>query len=224
MIKLLVFDWDDVIILGAKEGYYVCYRETLKEFGIVFSEEELHRRIQRKWGQPFREELEELLIEHPELLKKACEVYEKKFWGDTFLRALKEVEGANTVLETLSRTYILAVATGNHPRMLSEKIMPSFRIPNVFRQILTAFDVPPARMKPHPYMLETIMNTQGVSSDETLYIGDAANDVLMAQRAHVEPIVVLTGHLTRMQAEQLGVKTIIPTVTDLPDILASRMA
>ena len=60
MIKLLVFDWDDVITLGSKEGYYACYRETLNELGITLDERELHIRIQRKWGQPFREELKEL--------------------------------------------------------------------------------------------------------------------------------------------------------------------
>ena len=36
MIKLLIFDWDDVITLGSKEGYYQCYRKTIKEFGIEY--------------------------------------------------------------------------------------------------------------------------------------------------------------------------------------------
>src|SRR3989339_59819 len=103
MIKVIIFDWDDVITLGAKDGYYQCYRETIKEFNIVFDEKELHERIQRKWGQPFREELKELLLEHPELLDKAVEIFDKKFWGNTFVDSLKEVSGANRVLEYLSK-------------------------------------------------------------------------------------------------------------------------
>ena len=67
MLKLIVFDWDDVIILGSKEGYYNCYRETLKELGVVLDEKEMDIRIRRKWGQPFRIELAELLQEQPHL-------------------------------------------------------------------------------------------------------------------------------------------------------------
>ena len=50
-------------------------------------------------------------------------------------------------------------------------------------------------------------------------VGDAENDVLMAKGADVTPIVVLTGHLTKEQAENLGVKFIIPDITRLEDVL-----
>lgn len=36
MKKLIIFDWDDVIILGAKKGYYRCYEETLNELGVKY--------------------------------------------------------------------------------------------------------------------------------------------------------------------------------------------
>jgi len=45
MTKLIIFDWDDVIILGAKKGYYNCYKNTLKELGIVLDEKEIDKRI-----------------------------------------------------------------------------------------------------------------------------------------------------------------------------------
>jgi phosphoglycolate phosphatase-like HAD superfamily hydrolase len=219
MVKLIIFDWDDVITLGAKDGYYQCYRKTLKEFNIVFEEKELHERIQRKWGQPFREVLRELLFEHPELLDKATKIFDKKFWGNTFVDSLKGVESANRVLENLSKKYKLAVATGNHPTMLKEKIIPKFHIPEVFVQIITAFDIPIDKTKPNPYMLEQIMEKQEVKPEECVYVGDAENDVLMAQNACVEPIVVLTGHLNKEKAEKLGVKKIFPDITYLEQIL-----
>lgn len=215
MIKLIVFDWDDVVTLGSKEGYYACYRETLKELGIVFPENELHRRIQRRWGQPFREELKELLLERPELLNHASELFEQKFWGDVFVRELYEVSGANELLTYLHSKYTLAVATGNHPDMLKKKIFPRFSIPDVFAQIITSFDVPPEKTKPNPYMLEHIMKIQNVTPAETIYIGDAENDARMAQSAKVEPIIVLTGHLNKQQAEKLGTKRILQDITAL---------
>lgn len=219
MKKLLIFDWDDVVTLGSKEGYYACYRETLNELGIVFPEDELHRRIQKRWGQPFHEELKELLLEKPELIDNADKIFEQKFWGDIFVRELYEVNGANELLTYLHSKYTLAVATGNHPDMLRNKIFPQFKIPNVFAQIITSYDVPPEKTKPHPFMLEQIMKTQNVTPSETLYIGDAENDARMAQSAGVEPVTVLTGHLNKQQAEQLGVKLIFPDITYLKKIL-----
>lgn len=219
MIKLIIFDWDDVITLGAKEGYYACYRETIKELGINLSEEELHRRIQKKWGQPFREELREIIQDNSFLLDKACTIYDTKFWGDTFISELKEVKGVNQTLERLSKKYILAVATGNHPKMLEDKIIPKFRIPSIFSQIITVFDIPVEKTKPNPFMLKQIINKQKVKPQECVYVGDAKNDVLMAQNAKVEPIVVLTGHLSRREAISLGVKRIVPDITQLEHLL-----
>lgn len=219
MTKLIIFDWDDVVTLGSKEGYYACYRETLSDLDISLPEYELHRRIQRKWGQTFREELKELLAEKPELVDRACEIYDRKFWGDVFVRELREVEGANDLLTYLNKKYILAVATGNHPDMLRKKIFPRFGIPDVFAQIITSFDVPIEKTKPHPFMLETILHDQDAKPSETIYIGDAESDVRMAQAAGVEPIVVLTGHLNKEQAEKLGVKRILTDITDLRNMM-----
>jgi phosphoglycolate phosphatase len=219
MIKLIAFDWDDVITLGSKEGYYNCYRETLKEFGITLEEAEMHTRIQKRWGQPFREELKELLAEKPELLDQACEIFDKKFWGDAFVSCLREVEGANDFLKYLSSKYTLAVATGNHPRMLKDKIIPTFQIPDVFSQIVTSFDVPSDKTKPNPLMLQIILDKHNIKPEEAVYIGDAGNDVQMAKNAGVEPIVVLTGHLKKEDAEALGVTKIYPDITYLKEIL-----
>jgi len=221
MIKLIIFDWDDVIILGSKEGYYNCYRETLNELGVTLDEREMDMRIRRKWGQPFRVELNELLTEKPQLLDKACEIfYEKKFQGTTFVDSLKEVSGVNELLLRLKEKYMLAVATGNKLDMIQNKIIPKFNIPNVFTQIVTAHDnIPDGKSKPDPYMLHLILDKQGIKPSEALYVGDADNDVLMAQNAGVEPVVVLTGHLSRDQAEKLGVKHILPDVTKLEQIL-----
>lgn len=215
MKKLVVFDWDDVVTLGSKEGYYACYRETLNALNIVLPEDELHKRIQRRWGQPYQEELRELLLERPDLLNQANKLFEEKFWGDVFVRELREVPGANELLTYLSSKYTLAVATGNHPDMLKKKIFPRFNIPDVFAQIVTAYDVPPEKTKPDPYTLEQIMKTQQCTPSETIYIGDAENDAKMAQNALVEPIVVLTGHLNRREAEKLGVKQILPDIITL---------
>lgn len=220
MIKLIIFDWDDVIVLGSKKGYYDCYRETINDLGVKMTEEEMDRRIRSKWGKPFRIELTELLKEMPELIDKACEIfYKNKFEANTFLNALSEVKGVNEVLGNLSKKYKLAVATGNQREMLN-KIVAKLDIPNVFSQIVTSHDnIPSEKTKPHPYMLEVILKQQNIKNTEAVYIGDAETDMLMAKNAGVTPIAVLTGHLSKEQAESLGVRHIIPDVTKIEDIL-----
>lgn len=220
MIKLVIFDWDDVIVLGSKKGYYDCYRETIDNLGIRIPEEELDKRIKSKWGKPFRIELSEILKENPELLDKACDIfYKNKFEANTFLDALSEVKGVNEMLTKLNGKYRLAVATGNQRGMV-KKIMAKFDIPNVFSQIVTSHDdIPPEKTKPHPFMLQVILKKQNIKNTEAVYIGDAETDVLMANNAGVTPIVVLTGQLSKEQAESLGVKHIIPDVTEIEEVL-----
>ena len=64
-----------------------------------------------------------------------------------------------------------------------------------------------------------IMYSLVMGSAETIYVGDAENDVTMAQTANVEPVVVLIGHLTRAKASQLGVNYVIQDITMIDDIL-----
>lgn len=220
MIKLIIFDWDDVFTLGSKEGYITCLHDTLVDLGVHLDPEEEQKRILATWSHPHREELKNLLRERPELLNQACALYEDKFFGGTFVRALTYVDRANELLRGLSKTYKLAVATGAHPEVLKNQVMPKFQVPNVFAQVISAYDLDDTdKNKPHPFMLDKIMKTQGCAPDETIFVGDAASDVKMARNAGVEPVVVLTGHLKRQQAEELHVDHIIDDVTELPGVL-----
>jgi phosphoglycolate phosphatase-like HAD superfamily hydrolase len=220
MIKLIIFDWDDVFTLGSKEGYIKCLHDTLVELGVHLDPEEEHRRILATWSQPHEKEFENLLREKHELVKRACEIYEEKFFGGTFVGALTYVDGANDLLRSLQDRYILAVATGAHPKVLKEEVMPKFQVPDVFAQIISGYEIDDTeKQKPHPHMLQTIMKDQGCSTEETIFVGDAKSDVQMARNAGVEPIVVLTGHLTKAQAEELHVRHVIEDVTELNDVL-----
>src|SRR5579871_4484897 len=141
LIKLIIFDWDDVITLGSKEGYFACYDKALQTVGVTLPPEEKHKRILAKWGKSFQVELEELLKEHPELIDKAVKAYDKAYWGDTFVSKLKVLPGINEFLNRLHKKYLLAVATGNRHGMLEKHIFPRFNFPDVFSQIISSHDI-----------------------------------------------------------------------------------
>jgi phosphoglycolate phosphatase-like HAD superfamily hydrolase len=220
MIRLIIFDWDDVFTMGATKAYVRCYHEAMAAVGVHLPLDEEQRRILQNWGQTAREELRGLLTERPDLIEEALCRYEQILMGDSFVDCLSIVPGSVELLMDLQRHYTLTIATGINPRLLEEKIMPRFGIPPVFAQIVSVYDTQdPAKAKPNPYMVETILGKQGVSAAEAVLIGDARGDVLMARAVGVLPIVVLTGHLTREQAVELDVRYIIPDVTHLTEVL-----
>ncbi|MBU4300689.1 MAG: HAD family hydrolase [Nanoarchaeota archaeon] len=221
MIKAIIFDWDDVIVAGSTKGYINCYHETLSRLGVFLEAEEEKRRIFENWGKAPKAELSGLLKEHPGKLDEAYRLYDGILLNsDTFVNCVKPINGVNILLENLAKKYALAIATGIHPVLL-KKIMDKFNTPKVFSKIISAYDIEEKNQKPSPYSLNEIMAFLKVKSEETIYVGDAKNDVLMARNARIEPIVVLTGHLSKSEAEVLKVKHIIPDVTEIEEVLES---
>ena len=220
MIELIIFDWDDVFTLGSTDGYYACYRKALRGVGVDLGEDEEDRRIRSKWGSGHLAQIKDLLKEQPNLVPMALKIYEDSFFGDVFVDCLSIVPGSQKMLEELAKNYKLAVATGGHPDIFKKRILKKFDIPNVFSQVLTIYDIDDiSHAKPHPYMVNKILETQGVSPQNAIVVGDATNDVLMARNAGVVPVVVLTGHLNKEQASELEIEYIIDRVTDLPEVL-----
>lgn len=220
-VELIIFDWDDVFSKGSTEGYFACYHEALVGVGVELTAEEEASRIAAKWGASHEEELGELLKEHPDLVAEANRIYEEHLFGNTFVDHLSVTPGSVELLERLAKNYTLALATGVHPKILRERVMPKFGIPDVFAQIITAYDLDdPTHAKPHPYSGLKIMGTQGIPPEKTVVVGDGKNDMLMAFAIGATPIAVLGGFLNRDQAETLGVRHIIPDVTHLESVLA----
>jgi phosphoglycolate phosphatase len=219
MLKLIIFDWDDVITLGAKEAYFALYHRALMDVGVHLSLEEERVRILAKWGKPYQEVIKSLLSEHPDFVNKAVEIYETKK-SEVFLNTLRIIPGTQQLLSELSKKYKLAVSSGNSLEMIRDRIIPFFQIPNVFSQIVSSHDIKDqSKTKPHAFMLEVILSQQKIEPEEAIYVGDAVTDVQMAGNANVTAVVVLTGHLSKKVAEGLKVQWIIPDITHLPNIL-----
>ena len=220
MIKLIIFDWDDVFTLGSTSGYMACYHKALGGVGVRLSKQEEKRRIFLKWGKTHREEFRWLLKEHPALIDRACNIYEEHLFGETFLSRLSIFPGVIPLLHRLKKRYMLCIATGMHPGLLKRRIMPHFGIPNVFSTIISSYDIKdPKKQKPDPYMIQKILKIHKVRPFEAVMVGDAMADVEMARAAGVVPIVVLTGHLTKQDAITLKVEHMIDDVTGLEEML-----
>ncbi len=150
MVELIIFDWDDVFTLGSTQGYKKCYHEAVVGVGMHLTAEEETKRINAKWGASHVEELTELVKDNPDLLDTAVKIYEEHLFGDTFVDCLSIVPRSADVLSKLAQKYKLALATGVHPKLLRERVMPKFGIdPNWFVQIITAYDLMTQAMLSH---------------------------------------------------------------------------
>jgi len=223
MIKLVIFDWDDVFTTNSIAGYYKCYHTALEGIGLQLEPAEEDELIKARWGAGHKAQLEYILAKKgrpAQQLQQALKLYEQAFYGGVFIDCLGVVPGAQAFLQDIAQRYTLAIATGGDPKILKEQYMPKFRIPDVFARIITIYDLDDLKhAKPHPFMAQKIMAELGVEPKQTVLVGDAATDMEMARNAGVTPIAVLTGHLTRQEAEALGVDYIINDVTRLEPVL-----
>lgn len=221
MTKLIIFDWDDVFTHGSTEGYYACYKAAVDSVAPGIDLEIIKQAVKDLWGRPAKDVLARILGDKKDLIEQAHEEYERCLFSEVFLSKLSFIEGGLELLHRLANKYELAIATGIHPILLKEYVMPKFNVPKeLFRKIISSYDLADqSKGKPYPDLLEIILKDQDISSDEAVMVGDALGDVKMALAARTRPIVVLTGHLTKEQATSLGVKDVIATVTDLESIL-----
>ncbi len=100
-----------------------------------------------------------------------------------------------------------------------DSLIDQFEI-DYFKKIVTNEDIEKREdSKPSPVMINKILDDLSIFKEETIMVGDAENDIMMARNAGVIPIAVLTGHIAKEEAEELGVKYIIPDITHLPALL-----
>jgi phosphoglycolate phosphatase len=85
--------------------------------------------------------------------------------------------------------HLLAVATGKSRKGL-DRILSSVGLQEHFAATRCADEGMP---KPHPDMLEHLMNTLGVAPERTLMIGDTTHDLQMASNARTQALAVTYG-------------------------------
>ncbi|NLL37660.1 MAG: HAD family hydrolase [Fretibacterium sp.] len=69
--------------------------------------------------------------------------------------------------------------------------------------------------KPHPAMIESLMEHFGVPCSETAYVGDSDIDIRTALAAGVRAIGITRGYFTREQFSELGAWRTIDSLTEL---------
>lgn len=181
-LRAVLFDWDGTLADTA-EATYRCYVRTFAEFGLDFDRQTYRRTYSPNWYLTF----------------EALGLPETR-WAEADARWLAHfaeestalIAGAREALDVLARNGIAAalVTSGSRPRI--ERELEAHGVRDRFAGLVCGSDT--ERKKPHPDPLLVALDALGIAAKEAAYVGDSAEDVLMAKAANVFAVAIPGGY------------------------------
>lgn len=211
--RLIVFDWDGTI--ADSEARIVSSVEAaVMELGLPARTPAEIRNI---IGLGMRECMQALFPEIPESRYQGFfDAYRKQFQTRA-QRPVSLFPGVKSVLMSLgSRGYLLAVATGKSRRGLDRELRES-GLQTLIGVSRCADEAP---SKPHPQMLEDVLELAAVEPATALMVGDTTYDMQMARDAGVDRVAVSYGAHERSRLIEFDPLTVVESLNDLESWLS----
>ena len=185
-LKLVIFDWDGTVmdsvakivdsmqIAAQREGLNVPSEQAVKDI-IGLS---LAPALKQLFGELNQQQVDDMAL----------------FYKEAYLALDKKpsalFNGILDVFESLkNRNIKIAVATGKS-RVGLNRLIEQTGLGHFFCDSMTADE---AESKPHPQMIEEIVNRQGVDKSQVMMVGDSLLDLTMANNAGVRGVGVSYG-------------------------------
>lgn len=183
--RLLVFDWDGTL-MDSESQIVACLQAAGRDLDLEYRDEAACRDI---IGLGLREAVNGLYPGSDDVFVARYTERYRHYWfqvaGDSRL-----FPGARETLESLhGEGYRLAVATGKGRAGL-DKVLAATGLGELFAATRCADET---LSKPHPRMLQELMDELGISPAETLMVGDTEYDMAMARSAGAGPVAVSYG-------------------------------
>jgi HAD superfamily hydrolase (TIGR01509 family) len=205
-IEGVLFDWDGTLI----DSYHAdasAYLAMFEEMGIPWGIEELERNYSPDWYQVYRSAG----------LPRRRWADADRAWRAHYAKHRPElIAGARRVLARLGRAHPLGLVTSGDRDRVSRQLR-EFRLTTVFAARVCSGDT--LRKKPHPEPLRLAMRRMKLDPSACVYVGDAPQDVEMAQRAGVPAIGVLGPFPTEKRLRAARPDFLIRSIEELPDVL-----
>ena len=213
--KLLIFDWDGTL-MDSEARIINCLRAASAQ--VIGEETRSDEILKDVIGLGLREALKKL---HPGIqeptIEKMAEVYRYEYLevNGTPSRLFAGVETLLEELETMG--YWLAVATGKGRQGLDQVLKhtglgPRFHATRCASETFS---------KPHPLMLEEILDQLGMEVGDALMIGDTEYDMEMAKNIGMDRLGVSYGVHETERLEKHQPIGCIHNIIDLSDYLST---
>ena len=184
--KLLIFDWDGTL-MDSESRIVNCLRAACTEKGFPSrSDDELKNVI----GLGLREALKQLFPEEGDhIIEELADIYRDQYLYRNQTPS-ELFPGVNQLLEDLeTKGHWLAVATGKGRQGL-DQVLEHTGLRSRFHTTRCASET---ISKPHPQMLEEILEYLGMDTKDALMIGDTEYDMEMARNAGMDCLAVSYG-------------------------------
>jgi phosphoglycolate phosphatase len=182
---LIVFDWDGTLMDSAG-AIVASIQGACLDLGLAVPSEQASRHI---IGLGLTEAIAQLLPSLPQAdYPKLVERYRHHFLSQD--ADIPLFEGAERIVRDLHQAgFLLGVATGKSRHGL-DRVLEQTGLGPYFHGTRCADE---CFSKPHPEMLEQLMDELGAARPRTLMIGDTSHDLQMAQNAGVAALAVSYG-------------------------------
>lgn len=184
--KLLIFDWDGTL-MDSVARIIDCLRIAGVEAGF---EPRPDNELRNVIGLGLREALHQLYPGEPESLIETMADHYRHQYLESNQTPSELFPGVAELLKTLeNQGYWLAVATGKGRQGL-DKVLQETGLSGRFHTTRCASET---FSKPHPRMLEEILDQTGLQASDALMIGDTEYDLEMASNAGMASLGVSYG-------------------------------
>jgi phosphoglycolate phosphatase len=212
--ELLVFDWDGTL-MDSEARIVACMRAAITDLSLAPRDDASIRNI---IGLGLTEAIKHL-YPGTDLAFATAMIDRYRYHFLTADPTRSELfAGAEETLQTLADAgYLLAVATGKG-RVGLDKVLDETGLGRLFHATRCADET---FSKPHPLMLEQVMDELGVEPAATLMIGDTEYDMQMASNARTAALAVSYGVHERERLLQHQPLHCIDAITELTEWLES---
>ena len=203
---MILFDWDGTL-LNSFTADARAYLEMFRAMGIEWDAAKFEQHYSPDWYGVYR------AARLPRAKwREADRLWRRAYASETPLL----LPGARRIVRMLGRKFRLGIVTsGSGARV--RKQLRSFELDQYFSVCVCAEDA--SRRKPHPAPIQLAMKRLRASPEETIYIGDSAEDVEMARRAGVRPVGVLGPFPTAKRMRAAEPDLLLQSIADLPRYL-----
>lgn len=211
--SLLVFDWDGTLS-DSLQHIVNSIRYAIKKLGLPEKPEEAIKSI---IGLGLEEALLRLCPGIDALQSKYMASYYREHYASSTANNISLFPGAAEIIKLLhANGHGLAVATGKSRRGLDKALQDS-GLDEFFHYSRCADET---FSKPHPQMLEDIMDILHVRPERVLMIGDSEHDLQMAKNAGVCSAAVTYGAQDKEYLLKFEPLTCFNSLNELPQWLA----
>jgi phosphoglycolate phosphatase len=209
-IKLIIFDLDGTLV-NAYPAIISSFNYTMQKLKLPKQRALIIRRAVG-WGD---ENLLKPFVKKEDL-KTAVLVY-RKHHKYALLEGSYVFSNVNKLLTYLkNKGFKLAVAS-NRPTAFSKILIRHLKLSRYFDFVLCADKL--KHIKPHPEILNTIMQHFSLKSEQSLYVGDMVIDAIAGRRAKIRTVIVTTGSNTKQEVKKGKPYIVINRIFDLLQVL-----